>query len=240
MDHLPFYIPVVFILTTFLTIYLFYSASNKNMKFLIIVLLWLTLQSVIALTGFFTVTNTLPPRFLLLIIIPFIGLIILLSTTKGRLFMDGFNVKTLTLLHSIRVSIEIVLFWLFLNKAAPQLMTFEGRNFDLISGITASLVYYFGFIKRKLSLKTMLVWNFICLAILLFTVSNAVLSAPTPLQKLAFDQPTVAVVYFPFIWLPGVVVPLVASSHVITIRSFLKEVKHKSVSSASLIIKQVA
>lgn len=238
MTHLPFYIPVVFILTTFLTVFLFYQASNKNMKFLMAIIAWLTIQSTIAVTGFFTVTTTSPPRFLLLIALPFVVITTMLSTTKGKEFINAFNIRTLTLLHTIRIPIEIVLFWLFLNKAVPQLMTFEGRNFDLISGITAPLVYYFGFMNGKLGAKSILAWNFICLFILLFTVGNAILSAPFPFQKFAFDQPTVAVLYFPFVWLPGLVVPLVIFSHLISIRLLLKEVKDAS--SPALMAKQVA
>jgi hypothetical protein len=240
MNHLPFYIPAVFILTTFLTIFLFYQASNRNRKLLIVIIAWLVIQSAIAVTGFFTVTNSLPPRFLLLIVLPFAGIIATLSTVKGKSFVDGFDMKTLTLLHTLRIPIEIVLLLLFLNKALPQLMTFEGRNFDLISGITAPLIYYFGFKKRRLGTKSMLIWNFICLFILLFTVSNAVLSAPFPFQKFAFDQPTIAVLYFPFIWLPAIVVPLVIFSHLVSIRLLLKEVKYKNLSSSTLLIKRVA
>lgn len=240
MNHLPFYIPLVFILTTLLTIYLFYSASNKNMKLLMVIAGWMTIQSAIAATGFFTVENSLPPRFLLLILLPIIGIVTIFSTVKGKSFVDGFDLKTLTLLHSTRIAIEMVLFWLFLNKVMPRLMTFEGRNFDLISGVTAPLVYYFGFVKRKMGIKTMLAWNFICVAILLFTVGNAILSAPTPLQRFGFDQPTVAVFYFPFVWLPGVVVPLVIFSHLISIRLLIKETRQKNISSSPLLMKQVA
>ena len=201
---------------------------------------WMTIQSAISATGFFTVENTLPPRFLLLIIIPIAIIIATLSTAHGKAFVDRFNLKTLTLLHSIRIAIEMVLFWLFLNKVMPQLMTFEGRNFDLISGLTAPLIYYFGIVKERIGAKSMLAWNFICLAILLLTVSNAILSAPTPLQQFAFEQPTIAVFYFPFVWLPGIVVPLVIFSHLISIRLLIKEIKQRDIAQTSLLMKQVA
>jgi hypothetical protein len=240
MSPLPFYIPVVFMLTTFITIYIFHRASGKSTSLLVTVAAWLIIQSVVALTGFFTVTNTLPPRFLMVIALPVLGMIFLFSNTKGRQFLEGIDTGTLTLLHSVRMPVEVVLFWLFLNKAVPQLMTFEGRNFDLISGVTAPLVYYFGYVKRKLGNKTLLAWNLICLLILLFTVSNAILSAPTPLQKFGFDQPTIAVFYFPFIWLPGLVVPIVIFSHLVTIRFLLKEIRNRNTSPLSLTVKHVA
>jgi hypothetical protein len=240
VDHLPFYIPLLFMLTTFLTVFLFYKASGKNPMFLIVAAAWMLIQSVLSAAGFFTVTDTLPPRFLLLILPPLITIIISLSTTKGKLFIDRFDTSILTLFHSIRIPVEMVLFFLFLNKAMPQLMTFEGRNFDLLSGITAPLVYYFGYSKKKLGTKILLAWNVVCLLILLFTVSNAILSAPTPFQKFGFEQPSIAILYFPFVWLPGVLVPLVISSHLITIRFLLKEVKQKNSSRLNLAVRQVA
>jgi hypothetical protein len=111
-------------------------------------------------------------------------------------------------------------------------MTFEGSNPDILSGISALLVYYFIFIKRKSSPTFLLVWNFIGLALLINIVIHAVLSAPSPFQQLAFEQPNVAVFYFPFIWLPSCVVPLVLFSHLASIRQLLvmrqKEKSHQT------------
>ncbi|TAH22438.1 MAG: hypothetical protein EAZ08_00730 [Cytophagales bacterium] len=45
--------------------------------------------------------------------------------------------KNLIYLNIVRIPVEIILFWLFVNKAIPELMTFEGRNLDIIAGITA-------------------------------------------------------------------------------------------------------
>jgi hypothetical protein len=63
-----------------------------------------------------------------------------------------------------------------------------------------------------------LLWNLVCLGLLLNIILNAVLSAPVPFQKFAFDQPNIAVLYFPFVWLPSCVVPLVLLSHLAAIR----------------------
>ena len=225
MKQLPFYIPAVFILATLVTIYVFYRASQRNNKMLLFIFIWLVLQSVIALSGFFTTTNNLPPRFVLLLIVPAVSIIAIVSSRRGRAFADVFNVRQLTALHSVRIAIELVLYWLFLYKGMPKLMTFEGRNLDLLSGLTAPLIYYFGFVTLRIATKTIVFWNFACLFILLFTVGNAVLSAPTPFQQFAFDQPAVAVLHFPFVWLPGIIVPVVIFSHIAAIRILLKKIK---------------
>jgi hypothetical protein len=218
MNNLPMYVSVVFALTTFLTIFIFYKATHNSKTGLIIILLWLALQSALSFSGFY---SSNPVRFFLAPGPPFIFIIILFATKNGRKFIDNLKLKTLTILHIVRIPVEIVLFWLFLYKTIPQVMTFEGRNFDILSGLTAPLVYYFAFRKNKLSTNILLVWNFICLALLFNIVVHAVLSAPLPIQQMAFDQPNIAVLYFPFVWLPCCIVPLVLLSHLAAIRQLV-------------------
>jgi hypothetical protein len=221
MNNFPLYISIIFILTTLVAIILFYIASGFLKKTGIIILIWLILQTVLGLTGFYTNTDAFPPRLLFLAAPAILFIIILFVTTKGKQFVDGLSLKYLTLLHIVRIPVELVLYWLFLNKAVPQLMTFEGRNFDIVAGISASIIYYFGFIKKNLSKKIILIWNFICLALLLNIVINAVLSAPTAFQQFAFEQPNIAILYFPFNLLPAVVVPLVLLAHLAAIRQLV-------------------
>ncbi|MBN8693012.1 MAG: hypothetical protein J0L69_07425 [Bacteroidetes bacterium] len=228
MENLPAYISVVFGLTTFLTVGLIYRATNNSKATIVILLSWLALQTLIALSGFYTVTDTIPPRFLLLVLPPILFIIGLFTTSKGRQFIDSLDVKRLTFLHIIRIPVEIVLFWLFVNKTIPELMTFEGRNFDILSGLTAPFIFYFGFIKKQLDSRIILIWNFICLGLLINIIANAVLSAPFPFQKFAFDQPNIAVLYFPFNWLPSCVVPLVLFSHLVTIRQLINVRRKKN------------
>jgi hypothetical protein len=223
MENLPAFVSILFGLTTFLTVYIFYKATQNSRLTLIILLTWLAVQAGIGLTGFYTITDTLPPRFLLLVLPPLLMIIGLFTTIKGRQYVDRLDIKTLTILHIIRIPVEIVLLCLFIFKAIPQLMTFEGRNFDILSGLSAPLIFYFGFIRKQLSKIIILVWNFICLGLLINIVVNAVLSLPFPFQQFAFDQPNIALLYFPFIWLPCCVVPLVLLSHLVSIRQLLND-----------------
>ena len=223
MENLPPYISIVFGLTTLLTVGLFYKAANRSNTTLIMLFAWLALQAYIGLSGFYTITDSIPPRFILLVLPPLLFIIGLFTTSKGRQYIDSLDVKTLTILHTIRITVEIVLFWLFVHKTVPGLMTFEGRNFDILSGLTAPVIFYFGFIKKQTGKKVILLWNFICLGLLINIVVNAVLSAPFPFQKFAFDQPNIAVLYFPFNWLPSCVVPLVLLAHLAAIRQLLND-----------------
>ncbi len=221
MEHIPNHISIIFILTTLLAVYLFYKASRQSKTALIIILLWLGLQTVLGLSGFYSVTNSIPPRIIFLGLPPLVLIISLFMTSKGKEFLDSLNLKVLTILHVIRIPVELVLYALFVNKAIPELMTFEGRNFDILSGLSAPLVYAFYFFKKQMSNRTLLIWNIICLGLLLNIVINAVLSVPTPIQQFEFDQPNIAVLCFPYNWLPACVVPLVLLSHLAAIRQLI-------------------
>lgn len=223
MDNLPIHINAVFGITTFLTVWLFYKAANNSKTFLVITIVWLAIQSVISVSGFYVVTSATPPRFPLLIVPPLLSIILLFITARGRKFLDSLDAKTMTILHTIRIPVEIVLLWLSMYQMVPKLMTFEGRNFDIISGLTAPLIFYFGYVKPVLSRKVLLTWNIICLGLLINIVVNAALSVPTPFQKFAFDQPNIGILHFPIVWLPCCVVPIVLLSHLATIRQLLRK-----------------
>ena len=65
-------------------------------------------------------------------------------------------------------------------------------------------------------------WNIISLGLLVNIIIYAVLSAPFSFQKMAFDQPNIAVLYFPFNLLPAFIVPVVLFGHLVSIRQLLR------------------
>jgi hypothetical protein len=216
MQNLPLYISIVFVLATFYAVFIFWNAASRSKTVLIIILSWMLLHGVLAFNGFYLNTKGLPPRFSLTIAPTLIANIILFSTKKGRSFIDGLNLPQLSILHVVRVPVEVVLLWLSIQKLVPQLITFEGQNFDIISGVTAPLAWFF--VRRGTNTKLLLWWNLVCLGLLVNVVVTAILAAPFSFQQFAFDQPNIAVLYFPFVWLPAVIVPLVLFAHLVAIR----------------------
>ena len=222
MDHLPLYIPIVFILTVLLTVFVFFKATRGSAAPTILVFVWLAIQAAISYTGFYTETQTLPPRFLVLVLPPFLLILLLFTGSRGRRFIDRLDIRMLVLIHIVRVPVELVLFWLSKENAVPTIMTFEGRNFDIFAGVTAPAVYYFRFIRPIIGKSAFIIWNLACLALLFNVVVHGILSVATPFQKFAFAQPNVAVLYFPYVWLPCLVVQVVLFSHLAAIRKTMK------------------
>ncbi len=214
-------VTIGFVITTLVTLWFFYKAFTSK-KVLFGIIIWMVVVSLLGLLGFYRNTEVFPPRFVFLLGPGILFVLLIFLTKKGREFSNALDLKWLTLLHIVRIPVEIILFYVFMEGLIPELMTFGGYNYDIISGLSAPIMYYLVFIKKWVSYKGLLFWNVICLVLLINILTIAALSAQTPFQKLAFEQPNIGVTYFPFVWLPTLIVPIVLFSHLVSIRLLYK------------------
>lgn len=225
IEHLPNWINILFIATTLVTIIFFYFANNKPNRLMLVFLLWVVLHSVLALNGFYQDTLATPPRFTLVIIPSTLIIVYGLLPKQRTWILKNRNTRISTFLHTIRIPMEFVLLYLFIYKMIPELMTFEGRNFDIAAGISAVVVGCLH-ITNKISKRWLLVWNVFGLILILFILVNGILSAELPFQQFGFDQPNRALNYFPFILLPAIVVPIVIYTHLSDIIKLRAEINN--------------
>lgn len=207
-----------FILITFLSVIGLYFSSGKDTKTLIIFCAWTGLVGLLSASGFYQNTEALPPR-IITVLIPSVFIVTYLYKV---LELEQLKTGWLIAVHVLRIPVELILFELYQQGQVPALMTLSGWNFDIVSGLT-SIVVLALYMKGKLSVKLLLTWNVIALSLLVAIVAIALLSAPTPIQQFAFDEPNIAPLYFPFTFLPAVVVPIVLLSHLLLFRSALNQ-----------------
>lgn len=222
IDHMPTWVELLFILTTLLTLLFFHFSNGKPWKITLLLVLWTTIHSVLSFSGFYLNDVTIPPRFSLVLLPPVFLIAYSLFSSQRQGVLENRDTKISTFLHVVRFPVEIVLFQLFVYKMVPELMTFEGRNFDIIMGITAPIIGIL-YLKNKLSNKGMILWNVIGLVMVSFILINGILSAELPFQLFGFEQPNRGINYFPFILLPAVIVPIVWWTHLTDILKLLKE-----------------
>jgi len=228
IEQLPLYVSLLFILTALVTAWLLLrsigrseSASLPARLLLFLIPFWFVLQGILGVGDFYHFADAVPPRVFLFGILPVL-LLIASYFVFFRKFVEGLSLRALTILHVIRIPVELVLLFLFQSGQVPQIMTFEGRNFDILSGLTAPVIYFLAFRKARPNKTILITWNLVALGLLFNIVSIAILSMKSPLQKLAFDQPDVALGYFPFIWLPTIVVPIVLFSHLAALWNLIR------------------
>lgn len=232
IEAIPFYVSFVFVVTTVITLLYFIkilnmaiNQSKTKYKLVLGLACWLLIQGLFAFNGFYSANNDfVPPKIILFGILPAILLIAFVFLNPlSRKFISSLSLKQLTYLSVIRIPVELVLFWLYLNGTVPKLMTFEGRNFDILAGVSAPVIAYFAFRSHPFRYKVLIAWNLLSLILLLNIVVNALFSAPSPFQQLAFDQPNIALLYFPFSWLPTFIVPIILFSHLASLYRLFRD-----------------
>lgn len=187
---------------------------------------WLGLLALGAHYQFFADFNSVPPRFILIIVPPWLFIAWLTAQRKVRDLINLVPAPGLVYLQTFRVVVELVLWLVFAAGVAPVQMTFEGRNFDILVGLTAPLAAYFFFRKNR-NVRWGVGWNIFGLVLLLNIVTVAILSAPSPFRQFWNEPANTFVTTLPFIWLPGFVVPLALALHIFSLIQLSNQGKKK-------------
>ncbi len=179
---------------------------------------WLALTATLADRGFFDDFYSLPPHMLLAIGPPI--LVVLGLTFAGRLdaLLAALPRSWPVGAQTFRIVVELVLWRLAVAGVAPEIMTFTGRNVDILVGLSAPLVAYFCFVRRAWPERVAVWWNVAGIVILLNVVVHAQLSAPTRFRMFETDPPTTFIGDLPYIWLPAFLVPLAWLLHALSLR----------------------
>lgn len=181
------------------------------------IMIWSILVAAVALTGLAGRFELFPLNIAPMLFIPLAGILWITCSARTKEILKHVPIRVLTSLQVFRVFVEILLWMLFLQNLLPEQMTFEGRNFDILAGVTAPLVAYFLSENKKL----MIVWNLLSLALLINIVTIAILSMPSPF-RVFFNEPSNTIVTtFPFIFLPTFLVPLAYALHFLSLRKLL-------------------
>ncbi|MEW5855402.1 MAG: hypothetical protein AB2A00_41900 [Myxococcota bacterium] len=181
-------------------------------------LAWLTFVTMLGQLGFFEDFSSVPPRFLVAVVPPYVVMAVVLLLPRTPVALQRVPAAWLVGFQTFRVGVEMVLWLLYREGRVPTLMTFHGRNLDIIVGLTAPLVVYFCFQGHLLSPRFAVKWNVFGMLVLAHTVGSGILSAPTPFRVLASDPPNNFMGYFPYILLPGFLVPSAFLWHLLSIR----------------------
>lgn len=201
------------------------SETGRRQKILfsatLVISLWIGLLTVLSYKGFFADFSKLPPRPVLAMLIPFPFILLIAFSHKGTKLLQSVPPQWLVLMQSFRILVELLLWFAFMADKLPVQMTFEGRNFDVITGILALPVGYILLKKKTYASKLAIVFNITGILLLLNILVIAVLSMPTSFRYFMNEPTNTLVARFPFILLPGVLVPIAYTLHIFSLRQLL-------------------
>ncbi|MBL0739727.1 hypothetical protein [Chryseolinea lacunae] len=178
---------------------------------------WALVSAGLALSGLLADFSSLPPKMFIVLVVPLVVIVAVVRTKTVGILLAHTNASALIKLQGFRIAVEFLLWALFIQNLAPVQMTFEGRNFDIVSGLTALPMAWL-VAQKKMSSMGILIWNLLCLGLLINIVAVAVLSMPTPLRHFMNEPANTIVAHFPEVWLPALLVPMAYGLHFLSIR----------------------
>ena len=183
--------------------------------------LWIGLLTILSYKDFFADFSKLPPRPALAMLMPLPVIILIAFSKRGTQLLKLVPPQWLVFMQSFRIVVELLLLFAFMAGKLPVQMTFEGRNFDVLTGLLALPVGYLLAKRKSYAFKLAIVFNIIGMLLLLNILVIAVLSMPTSIRYFMNEPSNTLVAQFPFILLPGVLVPIAYTLHIFSLRKLL-------------------
>jgi hypothetical protein len=184
---------------------------------------WMAVTGLAARSGVLAEFDRRPPPMMFAVAgTAIVGLAIGLSRVGAQL-ASGLSFAALIGIQSFRLPLELVMHRAAREGVMPVHMSFSGYNFDIVAGASAAVVALLlatGKAPRALAMA----WNMVSAALLVTIVIIGVSSLP---MFAAFgDSPerlNTWMAYFPFVWLPTVMVAAAFAGHIVIARKVIAE-----------------
>ena len=181
--------------------------------------LWLAVFGAVSASGILE-TPMLPPPAMLFMVASMLGAIIVAFSRVGAR-LSGLPVAALVGFQAFRLPLEIVLHQWAREGVLPVQMTFNGHNFDIVTGVLAIVV---GALARRGRAPRALVlgFNVVGLGLLITVGAIAIMSSPIPLRTYFNDPPVLLAFYFPYGWIVPVCVAGALLGHLLVFRALAR------------------
>lgn len=200
------------------------AAKRKYLPLIGLLVLWVVV-TILSVKGAFldTIKNT-PPAFMPAVLATNLLAAYFALFYKPLQELKQGQMKFVVAIQTFRLPLELIFVWLLSLNLLPKQMTFEGLNFDVLVGLTAPIIAYFGYHKNILPRWALIGWNFIGLGLLANIVTIAILSAPTNFQVFTNLPHNTIVLQAPYHFIPFFLVPLALFGHLYALkRLFAKQ-----------------
>ena len=187
---------------------------------------WLAGSTFAVHRGWLVNYHATPPPIFLVMGPGLLAVLIIVFSPIGARLGQGLRFRELVALQIFRLPLEFVLLGYYWEGRIPRVMTFEGRNWDILTALWAIVVavaQYKGYKQRWL----VWVWNCFGFALLLNIIALAIMSAPGPLRKLNVSPLNSLPFAWPSIWILFCVL-VALGSHLLIFRKLLHAKKKKS------------
>ena len=192
---------------------------SRALKGAIATVVWLGLTAAVAESGILSRFDLKPPPMLVMLLVIFALSFVIGLLPLGRTIAAQTPLATLIGLQMFRFPLELVMHHAADKAIMPPQLTYTGYNYDIITGIGAIIL----FVALKMNLRVpnaaiwvWNIWGFYCLAAIAFIA----FSTSPAIKFFGPDRPNLNtwVLFFPYIWLPAVLVVIALAGHIIITR----------------------
>jgi hypothetical protein len=222
MLQLAYYIVLVIII---FSLGFAFKKSMASQKFLngyyITMFLWVGIITLLAIKGVYQ-TNDMPPRLVLLGVLPAFALIIyFFIAQKVKPLIDNFHIRFTIYFQSFRIVVELLIFGAVLKGLAPEIVSFNGRNYDILAGLTAPLVGW-AYSRSIIGKSMLLIWNIFCLMLLANIVFIFISLLINPLFWGYESTPiSMGFMTIPYVYIAAVYMPVAVFLHIMCIKKII-------------------
>jgi hypothetical protein len=179
---------------------------------------WLVMPGVLARAGALDRYSPLPAPALVMMAVLTVGTVVLAFSPFGARLAETVPLQGLVGFQVFRLGVEYVLHRLCDDGVVPVQMTFMGRNFDFVTGLTA-LALAMWLRSGRGGRGLVLAWNLLGLGLLANIIVIAVLSTPVPFRHFMNEPANLLPSTFPYVWLPSFLVQAALFGHLLVFRA---------------------
>ena len=178
---------------------------------------WMAITWTAASSGILREWNRRPPPFAFLVL-AIVGLSASIAVSRvGRRLARFVPLWALVAVQAFRLPLELAMHTMSERGIMPGVMSYSGRNFDVVTGASAIVVALLT-ASGLAGPKLVMVWNVVGLLLLTNVVIVAILATPA-IRYFGDQQLNVWVTYPPFVWLPAVMVVAALAGHLVIFRA---------------------
>jgi hypothetical protein len=181
---------------------------------------WMSVTWRAAESGVLRLWDATPPPFAVLVVGILGVTAVLACTAYGRRLALGLPLWVLIGIQGFRLPLELAMHAMYERGVMPEQMSYSGRNFDIVTGITALMVAWL-VRSGRVGRRVVLMWNVLGLLLVLNVVTVGILSTPR-FRLFGEESVNVFITYPPFVWLPAVMVLAALAGHLIVFRAVLR------------------
>jgi hypothetical protein len=177
---------------------------------------WLLLTLLAAASGVLRRFDAVPPPFFALVLaVVALGVAVPCSPLGTRL-VRGLPLWALVGSQVFRFPLELLMHRAYVEGVMPVQMSYAGRNYDIVTGLTAGLLGWW-LLRGRVPRWVVVGWNVLGFVLLVNVVTVAIVSTPL-FRWFGDDHLNTFVAYPPFVWLPTILVTAALIAHILVWR----------------------